>query len=137
MRASIPASNATRASSAATKSISPFIARRVISANARADAEDHGQFVEHLVFDDRRFEIGDEQPLAPPGGRLDQDIDRGVAANNVARGAVDRRRVRGIDNEIAGLARREPDRFGLDRQRLGDRGGEAGKAANRQRRRSR
>ncbi len=74
------------------------------------------------------FEVGNEQPLAPPGGRLNQDVDR-VAANNAARGAGDHRRVRGVDKKIAGFVRCEPDRFGLDRQRRGDRSGEPGKAA--------
>jgi tRNA dimethylallyltransferase len=96
--------------------------------NARADAEDHGQFVEHFVFDNRRFEVGDEQLLAPPHGRLDQDVESGAASDGT-RGPGDSPRVQTIDNEIAGLARREPDRLGLNRQRLGDRSGEAGDAA--------
>jgi tRNA dimethylallyltransferase len=95
--------------------------------NARADAEHHAKFVEHFVFDDRRFEIGDEQPLAPLSRRLDQKIDRSRADGDTC-GPADRRRVRGIDDEIAGLTRCEPDRLGLDRERLGDRSGEAGKA---------
>ncbi len=38
-----------------------------------------GQFLEHLVFDDGRFQVGDEHPLAPPLAGLDHDIDRRVA----------------------------------------------------------
>ena len=102
----------------------------------RADAEDQGQFVEHLVFDDRQFEVGNEQVFAPPDGRLNQDVDR-VAANNAARGAGDHRRVRGVDKKIAGFVRCEPNRFGLDRQRRGDPRRRARKGRDRQRRRSR
>ncbi len=90
--------------------------------NPWAEAEDQRQLVEHLVFDDRRFEIGDEQPLAPLRRRLNQDIDRAVADDG-ARGGGERRGVRGVENEIAGFVRREPDRGGSDRQRRGDRGG--------------
>ena len=94
--------------------------------NARANAEDPAKLVEHLVFDDRRFEIGGEQPLAPLSRRLDQDIDRGVA-DHAARGRGDRARVQRIEYQIAGLAGREPDGVRLDRQRRGDSGGEARK----------
>ena len=37
-----------------------------------AQPDEIRQLVEHLVLDDRRFEIGDEHPLAAAGGRLDQ-----------------------------------------------------------------
>ena len=94
--------------------------------NMRANAEDQGQFVEHLVFDNRRFEIGNEEPLAPLRRRLDQDIDRG-ADDDGAHGFDDRRRVQRIENKIAGLVRRKPDGLGFDRKRLGDRRGEVGK----------
>jgi tRNA dimethylallyltransferase len=92
----------------------------------RANAEDHCQFVEHFVFDNRRLEIGDEQPLAPLRRRLDQDIDRGDGDDG-AHGFDDRRRIQRIENEIAGLVRRKPDGLGFDRQRFGDRRSEAGK----------
>ena len=101
----------------------------------RAEAEDQRQFVEHLVFDDRRFEIGDEQPLAPLRRRLNQDIDR-AGADDGARGGGERRGVRGVENEIAGFVRREPDRGGPDRQRGGDRGDVVRAGDNRERRRS-
>ncbi len=58
----------------------------------RAQPEGLGEFVEHLVLDDRRFEIGDEQALAPPGDRLNEDIDRG-AADHRARRLLGSRRV--------------------------------------------
>ena len=44
-----------------------------------AQADEIGQLVEHLVLDDRRFQIGDEHPLAPLRRRLHQHIDRRVA----------------------------------------------------------
>ena len=72
------------------------------------------------------FEIGDEQLFFPPRRRLDQDIDRG-AADDIARGCGDRRRVRSIEDQIAGQPRREPDRASPDRQCGRDRSGEAGK----------
>ncbi len=56
-------------------------------------------------------------------------MSTGAPRTTLRAARADRRRVRGIDNEIAGFVRCEPDRFGLDRQRRGDRSGEAGKAA--------
>ena len=81
-----PRNSATRSARAAAKSSSPFIARRVISATCGAQADEIGQLVEHLVLDDRRFEIGDEQPLAAPCERLHDHVDRGLA-DRLARGA--------------------------------------------------
>ncbi len=92
--------------------------------NVCADTEDHAELVEHFIFDDRRFEIGDQQPLAPPGRRLDNYIDRGIG-DDLARGLGDRRRIGCIENEIARLAGRKPNGIGLDCQRAGDLGGEA------------
>jgi tRNA dimethylallyltransferase len=94
--------------------------------DARADPKDHGQFVEHLIRDDRRFEIGDEQPLAPITVRLDHDVDCS-GGDDVARRFDDPRRAGRVDDEIAGFVGGEPDRPGRDRQRPGDGGGEAGK----------
>ncbi len=72
------------------------------------------------------FEIGDEQALAPPGGGLSQDIDRG-AADGGARRFGDPRRAGRVEDDIAGLVRGEPDRLGRNLQRPGDCCGEAGK----------
>ncbi len=94
----------------------------------RAEAEDRRQLVEHLVFDDRRFEIGDEHLLAPPRRWLDQDIDP-AGADHGARRDGQRRGVRCFENQVAGFVRREPDREGRDRQRRGDRGDMAPQAA--------
>ncbi len=95
-------------------------------ANPRTDPEDLTQFIEHFVFDDRRFEIGDEQPLAPPGDRLNQDVDRRIADGR-ARHRHDRPRLRGIHEQVAGFVRREPVGLGPDRQRFTDPGRELGK----------
>ena len=76
----------------------------------RAQADKIGQLVEHLVFDDRRFEIGDEHPLAPPLPRLHDDVDRGVA-DNVARGAFGRVGRDAAEREVARHSRREPVGF--------------------------
>ena len=72
------------------------------------------------------FEIGDEQPLAPPGDRLNQDIDRRIADGR-ARRRHDRPRLGGIDEQVAGFVRREPVGLGPDRQRVADLGRELGK----------
>ncbi len=51
-----------------------------------AQTDEIGQLVEHLILDDRRFEIGDEQPLAAPLEGLHDNVDRGLA-DRFARGA--------------------------------------------------
>jgi tRNA dimethylallyltransferase len=86
------------------------------------DSEQGAQFVEHFIGDNRRFEIGDEQPLAPQRRRLNHDIDRG-AAENGAHACCDRLRLGQVDKKIAGLMDREPNRLGCDRQRRTDLGG--------------
>ena len=72
------------------------------------------------------FEIGDEQLLAPPGDRLNQDVDRRIADGR-ARRRHDRPRLGGIDEQVAGFVGREPVGFGPDRQRVADPGRELGK----------
>lgn len=91
-----------------------------------ADAEDQRQLVEHLVFNDRRFEIGNQKVLAPGSLALRHDVDRG-SSDDGAGGFSHRRQARSLKNEIAGLLRGEPDRLGRDRQCLGDRRSKAGK----------
>jgi tRNA dimethylallyltransferase len=83
------------------------------------------EFVEHLVFDDCRFQIGDEQPLAPFHHRLDNDID-GRTGDRSAGGLLDGLQADGVEDEIAGPARRQPDRCSGDPGGPGDRLGEAG-----------
>ncbi len=97
--------------------------------NPRAEPEDQRQLIEHLVFDDRRFEVGDEQLLAPARRRLNQDVDPagtddGTRAGGESRGILPR-----VEDQFAGFVRREPDRRGRDRQRHGDRGGVVPQAA--------
>ena len=112
---SVPASKATRASSASAKSISPFIARRVISATRgpmpRITASSSSISFSMIVDSRSATSSRLRRPAAgwttistaaPP------TISRAVA--------VDRRRVRSIEDQIAGLPRREPDRAGPDRQ---------------------
>ena len=91
----------------------------------RTDAEQRRELIEHLVFDHRRFEIGDKEPLAPSALRLGQDIDRG-AAEDAARSGGDRDRVVGVNDQIAGGFGGKPKGLGRDRQCRGDRSGAAG-----------
>jgi tRNA dimethylallyltransferase len=90
----------------------------------RPEPEDCPQFVEHLVFDDCRFEVGDEQPLAPAGNRLQQIVDRCLADDRPHR-PLDRRRIVGFEENVAGLHNRKPDGGGRDFERFADRGGNA------------
>jgi len=76
-----------------------------------ADAEDRPEFVEHLVFDDRRFEIGNEQPLAPARYGLEQYVYR-LVPDDVARNPLDRTGRRGHGEDIARLGARQPNRPG-------------------------
>ncbi len=96
--------------------------------NFRAEPEDRSQLVQHLVFDDRRFEIGDQQPLAPPGDGLDQNVDRRFADDRADR-FRDRFRVWGVEEQIAGFFGGKPQGPGRDRQRLARRGCEREKTA--------
>ena len=94
--------------------------------DARADPVGQRQLVEHLVLDDRRFEIGDEQQFAPPGFRLDQEID-GRDAERGARNFGDRRGALRFEDEVTGFLGSEPDRLGPDLQGIDERRGETGK----------
>lgn len=82
-----------------------------------------GEFVEHLVLDDRRLHIGNEEAFAPPRRRLDQNIDA-RSADRGAGGLFDRCRVDPVKHEIAGLARRQPDRLGGNPRGAGNRLGQ-------------
>jgi tRNA dimethylallyltransferase len=93
--------------------------------NPAANPEAFGQLVEHLVLDDRRFEIGNEDPFAPSGARLEENIDPG-AVDYGPRRFFDWPRTARVEDEIAGLAGGEPVRFGPDPQGRGDRRDEAG-----------
>ncbi len=71
------------------------------------------------------FEIGDQQQLAPLGQGLNQKIDRRTADRGTG-GFLDRSSVGRIENQVARLARCQPERFGIGFETGGDRGGEAG-----------
>jgi tRNA dimethylallyltransferase len=90
----------------------------------RANPNEIREFVDHLVLDDRRFQIGDQQAFAPCRQRLNDGIDR-RAADDRAHGFLGGRWVDYVENKIAGLTRGEPDRCGRDPGSVGDRGGEA------------
>ena len=96
--------------------------------DARSDPEDQPELVEHLVFDDRRFEIGGEQPLAPAGLRLNHDVDRG-ACDQRAGGFGDIIRKRSVEKQVAGFCGRKPHGRGTDRELVANRGGEPEQAA--------
>ena len=74
-----------------------------------AQPDEFGQFVEHLVFDDGRLQVSDEDALAAPGGGLDQNVDR-RAPNCGARRGFGCFRFDPLEGEIAGVARRQPIR---------------------------
>lgn len=88
--------------------------------NSRSKPERFGKLIEHLILDDRRFKIGDEQPLASPHDRLDENIDRRTGDRRAGQvlGLV---RVGPIEHEIAGFPRREPARLAPKAERLGHR----------------
>ncbi len=90
-----------------------------------ADPEHRAQLVEHLVFDDRRFEVGDEQPFAPAGRRLHQHVDRGLADRR-AHDLGDHLGGGGVDEDVAGLRRRQPHRLVCRGERAADGAREAG-----------
>ena len=92
-----------------------------------APPDEIGQFVEHLVLDDGRFEIGDEHALAAAGRRLDHDVDRG-AADRPAGSSVGRLPGDAGEAQIAGRAGGEPVRRAGERQRRGQRGDQIGQA---------
>ena len=76
-----------------------------------AQADKIGQLVEHLVFDDRRFEIGDKNPLAAPLRRLHQDVDQGIADRLPGR-YLGPGHLAAREKKIAGQPGREPVRLG-------------------------
>ena len=93
----------------------------------RANPKAFGEFVEHLVLDDRRLEIGNEQAFAASRGWLHENIDSG-AFDQRARGFLGSYRAGYVEDEITGLTRRQPVRLGPDPQRRRDRRGEARQA---------
>jgi tRNA dimethylallyltransferase len=89
------------------------------------EADEIGEFVEHFILDDCRFHIGDEQTLAPICGRLNYNVDFGVADYGV-RGRLGERRAGRIENKIAGVVR-QPGRRAGNSGRADDRGGKVRK----------
>jgi tRNA dimethylallyltransferase len=72
-----------------------------------------GEFIEHLVLDDRRFQIGDEEPFASPRIRLNEHIDAGITDEGACR-RLDMLGAGRPQHKIAGLARRQPAWLGPD-----------------------
>ena len=95
--------------------------------NLRANPEEIGKLVEHLVLDDCRLEIGGEQPLASPGRRLNENID-GSALDQGTRFFLGLRRAGAVEDEVARLLRGQPDRLTNAPQGVRDRRSEAGQA---------
>jgi hypothetical protein len=94
----------------------------------RPQADEIGQFVEHLVFDDRRLEIGDKHSLAAPGCGLHQHIDRRIADQSARRRfSVARRHA--PQRQVASNPRGEPIRRAADRQDGNERGNDVGQSA--------
>ena len=93
----------------------------------RANPETFGELVEHLVFDDRRFEIGDEQPFAAPRNRLHENVDLG-GLDQGARRLFSSRRTSRLENEITGFTGGEPVRFDRGSQGCRDGRGKARQA---------
>jgi hypothetical protein len=87
-----------------------------------APPDEIGQLVEHLVLDDRRLEVGDEDALAAAGRRLDQRINRG-AADRLSGGRLGRLPTDAGEDEVAGRAGGEPIRHAGEGQRRGQRSG--------------
>jgi tRNA dimethylallyltransferase len=86
----------------------------------RAHAEEIGQLLKHLVLDDRRFEIGDEEPLLSPIRWLHHDVDRPVADRRPRRRLGFRRLA--VHRNVAGR-RRQPIDLAADRSSaVGQRG---------------
>jgi len=95
--------------------------------NLWAKPDGLGELIEHLVLDDRRLQIGDEKPFAPPSRGLNENIDLG-AIDQSARRLLDLPRdlllAGRVEDEIAGLLGGKPDRLAPDSQGPGDSRGE-------------
>ncbi len=90
----------------------------------RAQADELGQFLEHFVFDDRRFHVGDEEAFPPPGARLDHHVDRGCA-DHLPRGRRGGLGAGAGAEQVAGHAGSEPVGAGSSDD-AGERSGAAG-----------
>ena len=85
------------------------------------EPDEIGELVEHFILDDRRFHIGDEETLAPICGRLNQNVDFGIADHGAC-GRLGERRAGRIENKIAGIVR-QPGWLARNSGRAGDRAG--------------
>jgi tRNA dimethylallyltransferase len=95
--------------------------------NLRPNPKAFSELVEHLVLNDRRLQVGDEELLAPPYGRLNENIDR-KALDQGARRHLGTPRVGRVEEEITGLTRGQPVGLGSDPQRRRNRPDEAWQA---------
>ena len=69
------------------------------------EADEIGELLKHLILDDRRFEIGDEELLAPCFARLRHEID-GATAKCRARGKLGRFGRQAVERQIDGAGRK-------------------------------
>jgi len=93
----------------------------------RANPEAFGELVEHLVFDDRRLEVGDEELFAAPRDRLHENVDLG-SPDQGARRLFNSRRTSRLEDEITSFTGSEPVRLDRSPQGCRDGRGEAGQA---------
>ena len=84
--------------------------------------EDVGHLVDAFLLDDGRVHVGDQQPLAPFGGRYDADVDGLILVARRQLAAKGRRRApaRCMYGDLTGLGRRQPARL-ADAARAGER----------------
>jgi tRNA dimethylallyltransferase len=95
--------------------------------NQRPNPKAFGELVEHLVLNNRRLQIGDEELFASSHGRLNENIDRS-AFDQGARRHLGAPRASRVEEEITGLTRGQPVGLGPDPQVRRDRPGEAWQA---------
>ena len=90
--------------------------------NWQPNPEAFGEFVEHLVLDDRRFQISDEELFASPRSWLNEHIDAGITDKGACR-RLGMLRIGHPEHEIAGLTWRQPAKLGPDSEGRGNRRG--------------
>jgi hypothetical protein len=91
--------------------------------NPRPNPKTFGELVEHLVLNNRRLQIGDEELFAPPYGRLNENIDCSLIDQG-ARRRLGAPRASRVEEEITGLTRGQPVGLGPDPQGRSNRPGE-------------
>jgi hypothetical protein len=93
--------------------------------DGRAQAHGLGELVQHLLADDGRFQVGDQQGLAPPPGGLRGEVECRAPQGFVSDPLGGLRR-QALERQVAGLGGRKPiGRAGLGAGR-GERAGQGG-----------